>query len=47
MFVGESDTNFETMAATPACISFPTSNILDGGRTNPGDPFGGNSIVNE
>ena len=46
-FYFESFINFETIAATPACISFPTGNILDGGRTNPDPPFGGNSMVYE
>ena len=39
--------NLSSMAATPAYISFPTGNILEAGRTKPGEPFGGNSIVKE
>ena len=54
-FQFESFIKFATIAATPACTSFPTGSIFDSVRLNPcnsffggKDPFGGgNSMVYE
>ena len=43
----ESACSLASIAATPACTSFPTGTILEAGSTKPGPPVGGSSIVKE